>query len=67
MVYYVEQRKHGFAVTGQLNKAQANMGEKEANKKAHRLAGHDGIVGCKAINRQFEGWCMCAVCRHNRG
>jgi hypothetical protein len=67
MIYYVEERKDGYAVIGRGHKrsAEIDLTKTQADRLAHRLAGSDGYIGWKDIEGKFTGWCSCADCKPN--
>lgn len=67
MIYYAEERQDGFAVIGKRKKRSANieLTEKQANRRAHQLAGPDGHVEWKGLDGKFEP-CPCSACKANR-
>jgi hypothetical protein len=68
MIYYAEKREGGFAVIGRGNERSANiqLTERQADRRAHELAGQDGYVGWKGLDGRFERWCPCSRCKQNR-
>lgn len=68
MIYYAEEREDGFAVIGQRYHRSANirLGRREADRRAHELAGENGYVGWKGLDGKFIRWCSCPGCRRNR-
>jgi hypothetical protein len=68
MIYYAEQRVDGYAVIGRGNDRSANIDltEKQADRRAHDLAGEDGYVGWKGLDGRFKHWCPCTACKRNR-
>jgi ribosome modulation factor len=67
MIYYIEERKDGYAVIGRGNDRSADIGltKTQADNRAHELAGKDGYVGWKGINGKFKEWCPCKDCKRN--
>lgn len=65
--YFSEERETGYAVIGKGKARSANidLSENQANKRAHELAGPDGVVEWKGKDGKFEH-CPCAKCRANR-
>ena len=67
MIYYVEARESGSAVIGRGNHRSANIDltERQADRRAHELAGEDGYVGWKGLDGRFDRWCPCSACARN--
>lgn len=68
MRYFIEERNDGYAVIGSGNDRAADIGltSRQADKRAHFLAGDDGYVEWKGIDGKFEKSCLCVRCKKNR-
>ncbi len=67
MTYYAEEREDGYAVIGKGKDRAADVGltANQADKRAHELAGDEGIVEWKGLDGKFEH-CACRRCKRNR-